>query len=69
MYIVYAFMLWVQAIRHQVRRLRIGHTTHPGGAQGAGQRLPFAVFCLCDVRQTIEHWWRVLFNGRPEIGV
>lgn len=69
MYIVYAFMLWVQAFRHQVRRVRAGHSADAGGAQSAGQRLPLAVLRVRDVRKATEHRRRVLPHGGQEAGV
>lgn len=63
-------LLWVtQTIRHQVFRLRPGHSSDPSGPTCPGQRLPPTVLRLCDLLSATEHGRWVLPDGRPKIGV
>lgn len=62
-------VLWVQTVRHEVRRVRTGDPAHAGRPQGPGQRLPPAVLLLRDVRQAAQHRRRVLPHGGPEAGL
>lgn len=61
--------LWVQTVRHEVRRMRARHPADAGGATRPGQRLPFAVFRLRDVRPPAQHRRRVLSDGGPQAGL
>lgn len=61
--------LWVQTFRHEVRWLRTWDSSHAGGQEGAGQRLPLAVLRVRHVRETAQHRRRVLPHGGQETGL
>lgn len=56
-------------IRDQMRRLSAGDPAHAGGEEGAGLRLPPALFRLHRVQKATGHRGRVLSDGGQQAGV
>lgn len=56
-------------VRDQMCRVSAGDSTHAGGEEGAGLRLPPPLFRLHRVQKAAGHRWRVLPDGGQQAGV
>lgn len=56
-------------VRDQMRGVSAGDSTHAGGEEGAGLRLPPPLFRLHRVQKAAGHRWRVLPDGGQQAGV